>query len=295
MAFSVRNTVGVSVGIDSYTFHRFFGEITKWEEPSQEQWKLHDFFEFADQQSVSFVSLQTVYLQKEIDTYKEDIKNWLATPNRTVVFTWGHPNGFDGGRKPEMLLDALYFLQVSHELGLPQMRIVLGNHWNFDMPVQERLETLRPLVKSLLVAAENFGIKISIENHADFQAVQIMKLIEEFNSPNLGMCLDLANVLRVGENPEQLLRDFNLDKVFMIQAKDVQIIEGHQHPTGWWPSQFFGSGDVGLSNCMEILKEKNFNSPVVAEISNLFTDLEVKEVAAQAIKFLSLYFSRETK
>jgi hypothetical protein len=46
---------------------------------------------------------------------------------------------------------------------------------------------------------------------------------------------------------------------------------------------------------MEILKEKNFNSPVVAEISNLFTDLEVKEVAAQAIKFLSMHLSRETK
>jgi len=287
MALSVKDTVATNVGIDSYTFHRFFGEITKWEEPSEEQWQLKDFFEFADQQGVSFVSLQTVYLKNEIDTFKVDIKNWLSKPNRTVVFTWGHPNGFDGGRKPEMLFDALYFLQVSHELGLPQMRIVLGNHWNFDMPVQERLETLRPLVKSMLVAAETFGIKISIENHADIQAVQLMEFIGEFNSPYLGMCLDLANVLRVGENPVQLLKDFNLDEVFMIQAKDVSKIEGHEHPTGWWPSQFFGSGDVGLSNCLKILREKKFSSPVVAEISNLFTDLEVKEVAAQAIKFLT--------
>jgi sugar phosphate isomerase/epimerase len=155
------------------------------------------------------------------------------------------------------------------------------------MPVKERLETLRPLVKSMLVAAENFGIKISIENHADFLAVQLMEFIKEFDSPYLGMCLDLANVFRVGENPEHLLREFNLDKVFMIQAKDVQIIKGHEHPTGWWPSQFFGSGDVGLSNCMKVLKEKNFSSPVVAEISNLFTDLDVKEVAAQAIEFLT--------
>jgi sugar phosphate isomerase/epimerase len=287
MALSVREEVATNVGIDSYTFHRFFGEITKWEEPSQEQWKLKDFFDFADAQGLSFVSLQTVYLKKEIDTFKTDIKNWLANNDRTVVFTWGHPNGFDGGRKPEMLFDALYFLQVSHELGLPQMRIVLGNHWNFDMPVQERLETLRPLVKSMLVAAENFGIKISIENHADFLAVQVMEFIEEFNSPYLGMCLDLANVFRVGENPEQLLRDFDLDKVFMIQAKDVRKIEGHEHPTGWWPSQFFGAGDVGLSNCLKVLREKKFSSPVVAEISNLFTDLEVKEVAAQAVGYLT--------
>jgi sugar phosphate isomerase/epimerase len=114
-----------------------------------------------------------------------------------------------------------------------------------------------------------------------------MEFIEEFNSPYLGMCLDLANVLRVGESPEQLLKDFDLDKVFMIQAKDVRKIEGHEHPTGWWPSQFFGAGDVGLSNCMNVLREKKFHSPVVAEISNLFTDLEVKEVAAQAVEFLT--------
>jgi len=93
--------------------------------------------------------------------------------------------------------------------------------------------------------------------------------------------------LRVGESPEQLLKDFDLDKVFMIQAKDVRKIEGHEHPTGWWPSQFFGAGDVGLSNCMNVLREKKFHSPVVAEISNLFTELEVKEVAAQAVEFLT--------
>jgi len=279
-------SVKFTVGIDSYSFHRFFGEHTKWEEPSQEQWALTDFFNFADQQGVSFLSLQTVYLKNEIDNFKEDIKKWRIKSKGDVAFTWGHPNGFDGGLKPEALFDALYFLQVAHELQLPQMRIVLGNHWNFDMPVQERLDNLRPLVRSLVVAAERFNIKISIENHADFQSQQIMSYINEFNSPYLGMCLDLANARRVGEDPEQLLRDFDLTKVFMIQAKDVQIIKGHEHPTGWWPSQYFGSGDVGLSGCLSVLKEKKFDSPVVVEISNLFTGLQECEVASQAIQYL---------
>jgi hypothetical protein len=38
---------------------------------------------------------------------------------------------------------------------------------------------------------------------------------------------------------------------------------------------------------MNVLREKKFHSPVVAEISNLFTDLEVKEVAAQAVGYLA--------
>jgi len=38
---------------------------------------------------------------------------------------------------------------------------------------------------------------------------------------------------------------------------------------------------------MNVLREKKFHSPVVAEISNLFTDLEVIEVAAQAVEFLT--------
>jgi len=275
-----------TIGIDSFTFHRFFGENTKWEEPSREKFVLRDFLNYADSQKVSLVSLQTVYLKQELNNFKEDIASWLADQNHEVVLTWGHPNGFDGGKKPEMLFDALYFLQVAHELRLPQMRIVLGNHWNYEMPVQERLANLRPLVKSLLVAAEKFNIKLSIENHADLQATQVMSFVEEFNSSHLGLCLDLANALRVGENPKQLLRDFNLSKVFMIQAKDVRIIEGHEQPTGWWPSHFFGLGDVGLDGCIEVLRQKKYQSPIVVEISNLFTGLDVHDVAGQAISFL---------
>jgi sugar phosphate isomerase/epimerase len=72
----------------------------------------------------------------------------------------------------------------------------------------------------------------------------------------------------------------------MVQAKDVRKIIGHEEPTGWWPTVLYGTGDVNLGKCIQILKSKGFSDPIVVEISNVFTGLSEKQVAIQALDFL---------
>src|SRR5258707_8343671 len=52
----------MSVGIDSYSYHRFFGETTAWEQPVATRWQTEDFLRRAASLRVDRVSLQTVYL-----------------------------------------------------------------------------------------------------------------------------------------------------------------------------------------------------------------------------------------
>lgn len=276
----------MKLGIDSYSFHRFFGETTKWEEPLNHQWSLQDFLNFVEEQHLQLASLETVYLNPQTLNIEEILCNWLQAPDREVVFTWGHPNGFDGGRKPELLLDALQFLQIARSVGVNQMRIVCGNHWNFSTDPIERFELLKPLVAELLEVATQSGILLSVENHADFPVQTLMDFIESFDSPNLGLCLDLGNAIRVGDDAEAVLGELDLEKVFMIQVKDVRRIEGQSAPTGWWPTVPFGSGDVHLEKCMQVLKRRGYRNLIIVELSNLYTDLKEVEIAKQAIAFL---------
>ena len=282
----------MKLGIDSYSFHRFFGETTKWEEPLNEQWSLQEFLNFVEEQHLLLASLETVYLKPQTENIEEILSNWLKPPLREVVFTWGHPNGFDGGKKPEMLLDALQFLQIARSVGVNQMRIVCGNHWNFSTDPTERFELLQPLVAELLKEATQSGILLSIENHADFPVRTLMEFIESFDSPNLGLCLDLGNAIRVGDDAEAVLGELDLKKVFMIQVKDVRRIEGHEAPTGWWPTVLYGSGDVHLEKCIQVLKRRGYRNLVIVELSNLYTDLKEVEVAKQAIAFLQNELTR---
>ena len=275
----------MNIGIDSYSFLRFFGETTKWEVSSEQQWSLQNFLDFVEEQGVQLASLETAYLKPDENTEKT-IDNWLKIPGREVVFTWGHPNGFDGGKKPEALKDALDFLHLAHSLGITQMRIVCGNHWNFSTDRSERFELLKPLIIELLKEATRYGILISIENHADFAVRTLMQFIESFDNRHLGLCLDLGNALRVGDDPVNLLHDLNVGRIFMIQVKDVLRIEGHEDPTGWWPTVLHGTGDINLEACLQLLKINGYHNPIVVELSNLYSGLTEVEVAKQAVAFL---------
>lgn len=48
----------------------------------------------------------------------------------------------------------------------------------------------------------------------------------------------------------------------------------------------YGTGDVNLGKCIQVLKSKDFSDPIVVEISNVFTGLNEKQVAIQALDFL---------
>ena len=121
----------MKLGLDSYSFHRFFGEITRWETPSETRWSLNDFLNFVSATSLDVVSLETCYLGDPKDFNLEALRKWRKVSGKEVVFTWGHPAGLNGGTDRKAFQDALEFLQVASQLNLPQMRIVLGNHFNF--------------------------------------------------------------------------------------------------------------------------------------------------------------------
>ena len=213
----------MKIGIDTYSFHRFFGETTKWEVASEEKWTITEFLEFAATNSIKVVTLETCYLNPKDPSLESELKQWLADDStREIAFTWGHPNGFDGGKKPEALENALDFLHLSHALGLEQMRIVLGNHWNFATAPAERFPLLLPIITKLLELATEYNMRIAVENHADFPVRTLMKYIESFNSPRLGMCFDFGNSIRVGDDPVLVLQDVDINRIFMVQVKDVR-------------------------------------------------------------------------
>jgi sugar phosphate isomerase/epimerase len=179
----------------------------------------------------------------------------------------------------------LHYLKLAAKVGATQMRIVLGNQKNFTDSISQRHEILRPQLREAAVLARELGIRLSIENHADFPVMRLVELIDSVGIPELGLCLDTGNAKRVGDDHLELLRTLDLSRVFMIQLKETLRLPGHEAPTGWWPTVYYGQGDTYADKCLEILRERNFTDPVVIELSNLNTGLSEIEVAKQAIAF----------
>lgn len=279
----------MKIGVDSYSFHRFFNETTAWEKPTSIEWQTADFLRFCESVQADIASIQTIHINITRVGIDREIDCWREATRGDVVLTWGHPNGFDGGRNIERLANAELYLEFAGKLGIREMRVVCGNHNNFLESPHQRIELLRPLIKHLVDRASELKVRISIENHADFRVADLIEFIGSFEAPYLGLCLDLGNALRVGDDPIVILNQVDLNKVFMIQMKEIIKVRGHEAATGWWPTVRFGSGDVHVDKCMEILKRRNYVQPVVVELSNLFGNLEELEIARDAVKFLRMY------
>lgn len=275
-----------SIGLDSFSVHRFFGEHSRWEQPVTTRWQTGDFLDLVDRLDCAVASLETVYLPTDDSALRAELLAWQQRTGRACLFTWGHPDGLRGGSNPAAVDDAERYLRMSGELGATDMRIVCGNHHQWDVDPAQRRRALRPQLERLADAGAAVGVRVSVENHADFTVTGLMAFLDEIGHPNLGLCLDTGNCLRTGERPAVVLAAIDVSRVFMVQAKDVRLLPGADHPVGWWPTTRFGTGDVDMAECLRRLDEGGFTGPLVIELSNLWTGLNEIDEIEFAVSYL---------
>ncbi|MBU6147408.1 MAG: sugar phosphate isomerase/epimerase [Actinomycetales bacterium] len=274
------------IGLDSFSVHRYFGEHSRWEQPLTTRWQTSDFLDLVDRLDCAVASLETVYLGTDDEALYEQLQAWQVRTGRSCLFTWGHPDGLRGGMNPAAADDAQRYLHLSRELGATDMRIVCGNHHQWDVDPAQRRRVLRPLLERLADVGGEAGVRVSVENHADFTVTALVSFLEEIGHPNLGLCLDTGNCLRTGERPATVLAEIDMSRIFMVQAKDVRLLPGADHPVGWWPTTRFGTGDVDMAGCLRRLDEGAFTGPLVIELSNLWTGLTEIDEIEYAVDFL---------
>jgi sugar phosphate isomerase/epimerase len=279
---------GVRFGIDSFSFHRFFGENSKWEVPADRKWSTKDFIDFAREHHLDLITLQTAYLDLSDEQTLAEIKRWKSEKENYLAFTWGHPNGFDGGKNLDAFKSATQWLERSAEFELEQMRIVFGNHFNFDEAPRIRMERLGAHLELLVQRARQLGVRLSVENHADFNVPVLLEMINGIDDQFLGLCLDLGNSFRVGDDVDQLMEGIDTSRIFMIQAKEIDQMPDNVpgSPIGWWPTVNFGTGKIKIAKRVNRLIQRGFTGPIAIELSNLGAGLNEIGVAEQAISHL---------
>ncbi len=88
---------------------------------------------------------------------------------------------------------------------------------------EERIKILMDSLSRILPIAEKTGIKIAIENTTSSEniigtAEEIMKILERFNSPYLGVCFDTGHANLTGRFKEEFM--ILKDKIFTLHLHD---------------------------------------------------------------------------
>lgn len=184
------------VGVDSYSYHRLLGETRPGEQPPARLFPRGSLSVVAEARALELdvALLETCFLGDAADFAPDE---YLAEAGRLQLgLSWGAPDGLAFGRRPSALDELLAWLPHAAALDLPLMRIVAGS------PAQlgHRSDAVVPLLRAACDGARDFDLVLALENHGDFTAEGVERILEQVGDERLRVCFDTANALRVGDD-----------------------------------------------------------------------------------------------
>lgn len=271
----------MKIGIDSYCYHRFFGEVYPQQAVPACRMTLENFLERAHQLGVNGVSLESCFISPLLSGYLGGIKQRLDDYGMDRVYAWGHPDGLEGGKNLRAYDDMIAGLDHAKTIGASVMRIVGGSLRFRHEPHGPQIERLSRMLSDAATAAKHAGIKLALENHIDFTADEILTLIRNVNSPFLGINFDTGNFLRLLDDPIKAMEKL-APYVYATHIKDLRVQKGVAADE-WY---FFsctpvGEGVVDNEKLARILHRARYEGFLAVEIDFLHPDYNDEDAAVE--------------
>jgi sugar phosphate isomerase/epimerase len=205
------------------------------------------------------IELPTAWLAKLDDAGLERLIERLAGLNATPVLSQGTPVG---GVETSLALAA--------HLGAPVVRTALtpvlcGDRAAPSCGWPEMVAVVRDALRQAGAQAQDAGVFLAIENHQDFTSAELRELCEA-SGPAVGVCLDTANALAVGEDCVSFARTV-APLVRHVHLKDYRV---------QWTGEGYrlircatGDGAVPFVEVVQALAAHHPTLPAVIEIGAL--------------------------
>jgi sugar phosphate isomerase/epimerase len=230
----------MKVGIDSYCYHRFFGDVYPEQKDPGRRITLEDFLKRAKELGVDGVSLESCFVPRTDKDYLAGVKGTLDEYGMDRVWAWGHPDGLEGGKNEAEFEKMLENFEYAKAIGADVMRVVGSSLMFRNEPHHEQIERLSKMFCDAVKIAEKYDIKMAIENHIDFNSEEILQILNNVNSPYMGVNFDTGNFIRVLDDPVKAAEKLG-QYTFATHVKDVKLLE-EVTPDTWY---FFACAEVG--------------------------------------------------
>jgi sugar phosphate isomerase/epimerase len=278
----------LKVGIDNYSYHRFFGEVYPQQETPDNQLTTEDFLKRAKELGVDGVSLESIFVRSFDSGYLAELKSTLDGYGFDRVWAWGHPDGLEGGQNDAMLTDMIENISYAKAIGAEVMRVV-GSSLAFRFePHGPQLEKLTKMFKEAVKVAEEMNIKLAVENHFDFDSDEFLALIDEVGSPYFGLTFDTGNFTRLLDEPVKAMEKLG-KYVYATHIKDLKITPNT--PADEWfffSSVPVGDGYLNIPQLVKMLKDLNYQGLLAVELDFAHPEVAGQEDAAveKSVKYL---------
>ncbi|OGO62973.1 MAG: hypothetical protein A2029_10350 [Chloroflexi bacterium RBG_19FT_COMBO_47_9] len=279
----------MKVGIDSYSYHRFFGDVYSDQKPPAKNMTMQDFLKRAKELDVDGVAIESWFFPKKVDQARfKDLNAQLDEYKFDRVYAWGHPDGLERGQNLAAYEEMVADVPHAKAIGADVMRVVGSSLMFRHEPHGPQIKALSKLFKKAVKVAKDYEVKMAVENHIDFTAEEILQLLEMVDSEYFGLNFDTGNFLRLLDDPIKGMEKL-APYVLSTHVKDL-MPDKNAKPTDWF---FFAGVPVGMGlinnqALAEMLHKANYKGFLAVEIDHPHTDWAEREDEAVALSIKEL-------
>lgn len=283
----------MKIGIDSYCFHRYFGEVyPDLQADPGVRWKMNqEFLDFALAQHVDEVALESCFFDARDDGLCAEIKARLDDAGLDRILGWGHPEGLEGGTSRDALSDLIRHLPQARKLGSRRMRITAASMNYAKAPREELIGRVVAMLREAVEAAEAEDIVFALENHIDFTSPEMLRIVEEVGSDHLRINFDTGNTIRVFEDPVEAAARLALYTI-STHTKDIATRPKGGSPSEnftFWPSCPVGDGLIDMPGVVSALRDGGFDGCLSVEIDLVapqWAAVSEEEIVSKSVAYL---------
>jgi len=278
----------LKVGIDSYSYHRFFGEVYPRQTEPDNPLSTMEFLERAHELGVAGVSLESCFIESFDSDYLKELKAALDEYDFDRVWAWGHPDGLEAGQNEEALDDMIGHIEYAKAIGAEIMRVVGSSLAFRNQPHGPQLKKLRKMFKKAVKVAEDMDIKLAVENHFDYNADEYLALLEDIDSAYFGLTFDTGNFMRMLDEPVTAMEKLG-EYVYATHIKDLKIAPGVAADEWFFFSSVaVGDGYINMKKLAKQLGDLEYTGMLAVELDYPHPEVGTNEDAAveKSVKYL---------
>lgn len=240
--------------------------VSNWslqEELSAGRMDIEGFFKFCEENEIDRVEL----LGDLVNCSIKELKHKLEERGFTLC-AWSALNNFlvpEGAALDKQIDQMKASIGEAYELNARVLRVFSGDA--DDVPYEEGLQRIIRAFRLCALHAEAAGVVMALENHGMFagRSEQVLRILNEVNSPALKTTLDPSNYIFADEDPVQAAMNM-LGRVAHVHAKDYRLAREGDAPYCWPTASGamftcvpIGEGSVDWKVIIEALKNSGYD------------------------------------
>lgn len=247
---------------------------------------LEDTFRWAKDNGFQYLELSGAPWYKHIDIEELARGNidWLLSLQerygvKIVAIMYGGRNlDPDPSIREESLKRLRAMIKSAKNLGVPVISTFIGR--DYTKPIKENLDLVKKVWPPIVEFAENYNIKIAIENcpmmgvwpsglNIAYSPDIWHEIFNILPSKNLGLNLDPSHLVWQGIDYIKAVKDFG-DKIYHVHAKDTEILKDKLNVTGiygegWWRYRIPGRGIIDWGKFIDTLLQVGYDGVISIE------------------------------